>query len=178
MLANSKPEALAAHQKFVPGIKKIYGVRTPVLNGLAKQFKQGGFEMVKQLWKSGAWEERILAAKMLGCIAKKDPGQTLQLINQFSNDVGDWAVCDAMGMQSIKPLVKTHAKEIFSLAAQLNQSSNFWQRRLSLVLVEWHTRDPAFHPLINKLISALDNDKEYYVKKAIVWLQRNMQKGR
>jgi 3-methyladenine DNA glycosylase AlkD len=123
--ANTKPEAIAAHKKFVPGIEKVYGVRTPVLNILARQFKDAGFELVKQLWQSGAWEEKILAAKMLGRISKKDPGQTLELLEKFSNEISDWAVCDALGMQAVKPLVKTHREEIFLLAATLNGSANF-----------------------------------------------------
>ena len=175
---HSKKEAVAAHKKFVPGAGKIYGVRTPVLNQLAGQFKAGGFDLVKQLWESGALEEKILAAKMLGKIAKKDPGQALQLVASFSKEISDWAVCDALGMQGIKPLVKTHRDEIFALAGKLNVSANLWQRRLSLVLVEWYTRDESLHPQINKLVKALEDDKEYYVKKAVVWIKRNLQKGR
>jgi 3-methyladenine DNA glycosylase AlkD len=81
-------------------------------------------------------------------------------------------------MQSLKPLTKNFADEIFKLAESLNQSSNFWQRRLSLVLVEYFTRDKKYHARIQKLIRSLENDEEYYVKKAIVWMKRNFQKGR
>ena len=64
------PEAKAAHERFVPGKERIYGVRTPVLNELAQQFKSGGFGLVEELWKAGILEEKILAVKMLGKIAK------------------------------------------------------------------------------------------------------------
>lgn len=172
-------KALAANKKFVPGSPSLmYGTRMPALNDIAKQFKEGGFELVELLWKSGAWEEKILAAKMLGHLAKKDPEKTLNLIADFSKDVQDWVVCDTIGMQSGKALVKSHQKQIFELAYRLNKSTNYWQRRLSLVLVEWYTRDKSLHKEINLLVGRLENDNEYYVKKAIAWIKRNMQKGK
>ena len=53
-----------------------------------------------------------------------------------------------------------------------------WQRRLSLVMVEWYTRNKAFHPAIKLLVNNLKNDEEYYVKKAIVWINKNFTKGK
>jgi 3-methyladenine DNA glycosylase AlkD len=175
----SNPAALAAHRKFVPGIEaKIYGVRNPVLNEIAKAFKTGGFDLVKDLWDAGAYEEKITAIKMLGLIAKKDPTKALELTQYFAPGIDNWAVCDAMGMQGLKPILKTEQKAVFALAKKYNRSSNFWERRLSLVLVEWYTRNPLLHDEIKKLIKSLENDPEYYVKKAVVWIRRNFEKGR
>ena len=177
--AKANPEAKAAHQKFVPGTKeKIYGVRMPVLNELAQQFKAGGFELVEELWNAGALEEKALAVKMLGKIAKKDPERSLRLIQLFAMNIGNWAICDAMGMQGLKPILKTHQKEIFALAWKYNSSEDLWQRRLSLVLVEWYTRVRSLHPEIKKLVKNLENDEEYYVKKAILWINKNFAKGK
>ena len=175
---NAIPEAKASHQKFVPGKEKIYGVRMPFLNELAGTYKNGGFELVEALWKAGALEEKVLAVKILGRIAKKDPERSLKMITLFARNIGNWAVCDAMGMQGLKPILKTHQQQIFELAEKYNQSSDFWQRRLSLVLVEWYTRIKELHPEIKKLVKALENDEEYYVRKAIVWIKKNLEKGK
>ncbi|MDX2047889.1 MAG: DNA alkylation repair protein [Chitinophagaceae bacterium] len=178
--AHSTKEGLDAALYFLPGKVKqnIYGVRTPVLNQLARQYLHGGFPLVKELWKAGSLEEKILAGKMLGHIAKKDPSLSIRLVGSFSMQIKNWAECDCLGMQSLKPVVKTHHKEIFALARKLNGAVNFWQRRLSLVLVEWYTRDKVFHPQINQLVKALEDDEEYYVKKAIVWIKKNFKKGK
>lgn len=179
LIAKSNKAALAAQENFVPGVNsKVYGVRMPVLNDLAKQFKAGGFELVKELWDAGAFEEKILAVKILGCIAKKDPTRSLQLIQYFAPGIDNWALCDAMGMQGLKPILKTHQKEIFALAKKYNSSKNSWERRLSLVLVEWYTREPSLHAEIKKLIKPLENDPEYYVQKAVVWINKNFAKGK
>ncbi len=179
LVSKSNKAALAAHQKFVPGENfKIYGVRNPVLNELAQQFKTGGFELVKELWNAGALEEKILALKMLGRIAKKDPERSLELIQYFAPGIDNWAVCDAMGMQALKPILKTHQQEVFALAKKYNASKNFWERRLSLVLVEWYTREPSLHSAIKKLVKPLEKDPEYYVRKAVVWINKNFAKGK
>ena len=174
----SSPKAKAAALKFVPNAEKVYGIRTPVLNVLAKKYKEGGFDLVKELWSAGAFEEKLLAAKLLNVICKKDPLRSLRLVVGFSKDISDWAVCDAVGMQSLKPVSKKIQNEIFDLSAKLVKSKNLWERRLSLVIIEGFTKDKSLHPEILKRVKTLENDEEYYVKKAVVWIKRNFVKGR
>ncbi len=178
LLQHASPEAKAAFAKFVPGSMKIYGVRTPLLNELSKVFKAGGFTLIKQLWAAGALEERILGVKILQKIAKKDAALSLELVQDFAPQIDNWAVCDAVGMQALQTIRKTHEQEIFALAKKYNRSPNLWLRRLSLVLVEWYTRDKSLHAEINKLVKPLENDNEYYVKKAVIWINKNFAKGK
>lgn len=173
----ASPETIASHNKFLPDNKeKVYGVKMPVINELAGKYKAGGFELAQRLWKAGALEEKILAIKILGKIARKDPPQSIQLFKQFAENINNWAVCDALGMQALKPLVNSHQEEIFRMAKAFNRSKDHWQRRLSLVMVEWYTRTKELHPQIKQLVKALKKDDEYYVKKAIVWINRNFEK--
>jgi 3-methyladenine DNA glycosylase AlkD len=175
---HATPEAKAAAMKFVPNAEKVYGIRTPVLNVLAKKYREGGFDLVEELWKSGAFEEKMLAAKLLNVICKKDPLLSLKLVTSFSKDISDWAVCDTLGMQSLKPVAKKIQKEIFDLSAKLVKSKNLWERRLSLVIIEVFTKDASLQPEIMKRVKELENDEEYYVKKAVEWIKRNFKKGK
>jgi len=172
----STQEAKAAAMKFVPGAVKVYGIKTPLLNEMAKKYKEGGFQLVKKLWSSGAFEEKILAAKVLRENCKQNPEFSLKLVAGFSKDISDWAVCDAVGMQSLKPVAKEIQIEIFALSAKLLKSENLWERRLSLVIIEVFTKDKSLHPEILKRVKVLENDKEYYVKKAVEWIKRNFEK--
>jgi len=165
-------------QMMVPGKQEIYGVKTPVLNELAKKYKDGSFDLAKELWNSGALEEKIIAIKIIEKIGKTDPLRVLTLFKQFSKQIDNWAVCDGLGMQFLRGIVKTHQKQIFDLAAKLNTSKDPWRRRLSLVMVEWYTRKGDAHTATKELVKNLENDKEYYVKKAVVWINRNFKKGK
>lgn len=168
----------AFFEKMVPGKQKVYGVKTPVLNEIVKKFKAGSFDLAEELWLSGALEERIIAIKIIEKKGKEDPVRVLKLFKSFSKDIDNWAVCDGLGMQFLRGIVKTHADDIFKTARQFNRSKNFWQRRLSLVMVEWYTRRQEHSSAIKELVAALENDEEYYVKKAVVWIKRNFKKGK
>jgi 3-methyladenine DNA glycosylase AlkD len=175
---NATSEGKTASETFVPTTEKIYGVRMPVINTMAKHFRIGGFELVEELWKEDSLEEKVLAAKIMGFIAKTNPEKALKSVSKFSTGINNWAVCDTIGMQSLKQIVPTHKKEIFALAKEFNSSENLWTRRLSLVLVEWYTRFEKDHAAIMELVKPLENDKEYYVKKAAVWIKKNFSKGK
>jgi 3-methyladenine DNA glycosylase AlkD len=164
--------------KMVPGQQKIYGVKTPDINLLVQQYKTGSFDLACELWESGALEEKIIAIKIMEKMGKKDPQQLLSLFKRFSKELENWAVCDGLGMQFLRGIVKTHSKEIFAIANEFNRSKNPWQRRLSLVMVEWYTRDRSYHSEIKKLVKNLEKDDEYYVKKAVTWINRNFTKGK
>jgi 3-methyladenine DNA glycosylase AlkD len=165
-------------QMMVPGKQKIYGVKTPVLNELARKYKGGAFDLAEELWSSGALEEKIIAIKIVEKVGKIDPLRVLAVFKRFSNQIDNWAVCDGLGMQFLRGIVNTHQKQIFDLARKLNRSKDPWRRRLSLVMVEWYTRKGETHKEIKMLVKNLEDDKEYYVKKAVVWINRNFKKGK
>ncbi len=50
LAANASADFIASVNKFVPGSQKVYGVKMPVLNELAKKYKDSGFDLVEQLW--------------------------------------------------------------------------------------------------------------------------------
>jgi 3-methyladenine DNA glycosylase AlkD len=170
-------EGRASFRKFVPTSQKVYGVRLPDINDLANQYKKEGPELAIALWQAGSFEERLLAAKLLGKGARKQPREALQLVRQFSGDVSDWAVCDTLGTQSIKTIAKEHDKEVFALSKELLPSPNPWQRRLGIVLLEGFTKDKKHHSQINTYLEIVKDDKEYYVKKAVAWIKRNLEKS-
>jgi len=169
---------IAFFQKMVPGRQKIFGVKTPELNLIAQQYKLYSFDLANELWESGALEEKIIAIKIMEKTGKNDPDKLLSLFKRFSKKIDNWAVCDGLGMQFLRGVVKIHSQQIFDLAKKLNYSRNPWQRRLSLVMVEWYTRHSEHHAEIKQLVRNLEDDDEYYVKKAIVWIKKNFIKGK
>jgi 3-methyladenine DNA glycosylase AlkD len=164
----------ASTGKFVPTVKKNYGVKLPILNELAKQFKDSGLELVKALWKSGIYEEQILAAKILGKICKKEPEQTLNFVKKYTKGISDWAVCDTLATQGIKKIARIKQKEIIDLSRKLISSKNLWQRRFALVLLINYKEDKKLKQQIEKIIKKIKSDKEPYVKKAVNWLEKEI----
>jgi len=176
LMAMSDPDAKAATRKFAPTSQNVYGVRVPLLNQLAKEHSEGGFELAEALWKSGSFEERLLAAKLLGSSCKKDPGKALSLAKKFACEISDWAVCDTLATQGLRGIAVKKKDELFAWSKKLVRSNNLWERRLSLVLLTHFVKDKDARPQINETIAQLSGDKEYYVKKAVQWLQRDLKK--
>ncbi|MCD6476681.1 MAG: DNA alkylation repair protein [Candidatus Aenigmarchaeota archaeon] len=160
--------------KFVPTSKKVYGVYLAEINKIVSKYTSGGFKLVEELWKSDYLEERILAAKILGKICKKDPEKTLELIRKFVDDIVDWATCDTLAIQGIRPIAKIKQKEIFELSKKLVKSKNPWKRRFGIVLLINFKKDKTLKQEIKTIIKQVENDKEYYVKKAISWIKREI----
>src|SRR5689334_21328299 len=107
-------------QKIIPGKLVIYGVKTPTLNLLAQQYKVYSFGLAEELWKPGAHEEKIIAIKIMEKSGKQDPDRVLKLFRKFAGNIDNWAICDGLGMQFLRGIVKTHANDIFAIAKEFH----------------------------------------------------------
>jgi len=154
----------------------VYGVCVPFLNQLAKEHREGGLELAEALWQAGAFEERLLAAKLLGSSCKKDPDKAVRLAKRFASGISDWAVCDTLATQGLRGIAVKKQGELFAWSNKLVKSKNPWERRLSLVLLTHFVKDKELRPQINETLATLSSDKEYYVKKAVEWIKRDIQK--
>ena len=176
LAAQSDEKAKGAVRKFVPTSQHVYGVRLPLLNLIVKEHREGGFELAEALWNSGAFEEKLIAAKLLGSSCKKDPERALTLAKKFAAQVSDWAVCDTLGMQGVKGIALQKQSELFAWSNKLVKSKSLWERRLGLVLLTHFVKDRNSRTLIEETLARLSGDKEHYVKKAVAWLQRDLRK--
>lgn len=168
----SNDKARESWRKFVPSSEKVHGVYLSEINKIVGKYKSGGFEVVKELWKTGYLEERILASKILGKICKKDPELSLRLINKFVDDIADWAVCDTLATQGVRAIAKIKQKEIFVLSKKLIKSKNLWKRRFAIVLLINFKKEKSLRKQVLSIIRKVENHKEPYVKKAVEWVNR------
>ncbi|HLL76612.1 MAG TPA: DNA alkylation repair protein [Pyrinomonadaceae bacterium] len=166
-----------AARKFVPTAARVYGVRMPVLNAIAREWRAGGFELAEALWAAGAFEERMLAAKLLGLICKQDPERALSLVASFSGEATDWAVCDTLATQGVRGIAAKKKAELLALAGRLIDSPDLWQRRFGLVLLTNYAKDRSLRPAVESFLERVKDDREHYVKKAVEWVRRDLSKA-
>jgi len=173
--SKAKKEVRASWIKFISSPEKVYGVKVPTLNEIAKNIQNPDFNLVEKLWQSGAFEEKLLATKILGRICKKNPEKTLKLIKNFAPEISDWAVCDTLATQGVRKIAGLKRKEIFEFSKRFVLSKNLWLRRFGLVLLINFVKDKKFKPSIEEILKKARGDEEYYVEKAIQWLERKLQ---
>ena len=161
--------------KFIPTAGKYYGIKVPLLNKLARKYSYAGFELVERLWESKILEEQLLAAKILGRICKQNPEKTLKLLKKFVKSIDNWATCDTLATQSIRKIIQIKKEEIFKLSETLIKSKNPWQRRFALVLLTNLAKEKDNRQRILEILKQVEKDKNYYVKKAVLWVKRSIQ---
>jgi 3-methyladenine DNA glycosylase AlkD len=176
LIHSAKKERIEFMQRIAPGITKVEGVPMPVLNALARQYQSGGFDLILCLWSGGGYEDRMLAVKILIRIAKKDPERSFGIFRSFLPGITEWSICDTLGMGLSKALHRDYRDQIFSLSSELAHSANPWERRMSLVLLQFLCRFPDLHCHIRDHLKSMLPDKSYYVLKAIAWIQRDLKK--
>ena len=174
---NSDQQTKESITKAVPQFDGIYSVRMPVIVDLAKQYRDQGFALIELLWKSGTYAERMLAAKLLGFNCRKDPQLSLRLIQEYSFQVDSWALCDSLCSEGIRPVVKKHGPQLKEIAIGFLGSQRMWTRRMGIVLLIHFAKMPDHKEEVRGLISPLRSDPEHYIKKAITWIDRYLNKS-
>jgi 3-methyladenine DNA glycosylase AlkD len=124
-----------------------------------------------------AFEERLLAVKMLGCVCRKDPERALRLVETFSAQVNDWAVCDTLATQSVRAIAKKMQSELLELSGRLVKLPNFWERRFAAVLLTNYAKPIELRKRVLGILRHAEDDREHYVRKAVEWLRRDLEKG-
>jgi 3-methyladenine DNA glycosylase AlkD len=175
--ASATVERQAAARKFAPTAEKIYGVRLPVLNVIAQQFTAGGLPLAQKLWALGAFEERLIAAKIVGRVAAKDRDSVFAFVQTSIADLRDWAVCDTLATQGVRRILITKREELLALSSRLIRSHDLWSRRFGVVLLTNFARERDLHADLAARMKPLKNESEHYVKKAMEWLSRDLAKA-
>ena len=132
--SNAKQDTVKFLEKMVPGEQRAYGVKTPVLNEIVKNYKAGSFDLAEELWNSGALEEKIIAIKIMEKTGKQDPERLFRLFQKFSKQIDNWAVCDGMGMQFLRTVVSSHQEKIFGIA----KKTQSFKRSMAKEIVTCH----------------------------------------
>lgn len=182
---NSSKKTKKSIKKMIPSAKNIYGVKTPILNEIAKNYTKekeninNKFKLIEVLWKSDNFEEKLLATKILGRICDKDPNKTIKLLRKFSKNIDNWAVCDTLATQGIKKIKQEKKKEILDISKELINKNNFWEKRFAIVLLINFVDEKYLERDIKYVLGKITkpDEEHHYVKKAVEWLKREINRN-
>jgi 3-methyladenine DNA glycosylase AlkD len=98
------------------------------------------------------------------------------VIVKWQDKVNDWPLCDALAKIYTKILVVAHGK-VYAQLKKWNKDDDPWKRRQSVVSLLYYSRtkkDYLPFDKIEKLVTPLLEDKEYYVQKGVGWTLREL----
>lgn len=171
-----QPGRAQAMETVAPGIECVLGVPVPEINAIAKKYKEYGLTLVEALWATGVYEERLTAVKILGLLTRNYPDEALHLLREFTPQITEWTICDTLASGVSRKLYTLRQLEILGLSAGWLSSANVWERRMSLVLLVYSCRFPEYQPEIRRRVEALSSDKAHYIRRAVTWLRRELDK--
>jgi 3-methyladenine DNA glycosylase AlkD len=98
------------------------------------------------------------------------------LVVKWQDEVDDWPLCDSLAKIYTK-LMLVEPVTVYAQLKKWNKDSNLWKRRQSLVSLLYYSRTKKIHlpfSKIEKLVTPLLSDKEYYVQKGVGWTLREL----
>ena len=159
------PDYLAFHQRLVPEVDNLLGVRVPVLRSLAKEIAKGDIDSYFSLTGQESYEEIMLYGLVIG-YCKRDIAEVCAALDRFVPKINNWAVCDCC-CSGLK-IVKKHPEEMLAYLQKWLSSKNEFELRFGIVmLMDYYTAEPYLDMTL-----AVYRDirhEGYYVKMAVAW---------
>lgn len=163
--SNSDQKYLQFHQKLIPNVDNLLGIRVPLIKSIAKEIAKGNWQQYIPLVECRYYEETMLNGLVIGNI-KANLDIVLPLIKAFIPKIDNWAVCDSF-CASLK-ITNKYKNEMFEFLQEYLQSNEEFKLRFAVVmLMDYYIDDEN----IDQLLNIFNNVKHdgYYVKMAVAW---------
>ena len=133
--------------------------------------------LVEELWSKPVFERRMSAVFALELHpALVGPGD-LPLLERLIRDSGTWALVDGLAGDVAASLFVRHPEALPSLDAWASDE-DFWVRRSALLALRGPLRDGAPFDQFARYADAMLDEKEFFIRKAIGWVLREVGKQR
>lgn len=163
--AMADPSYRAFHQKLVPEVENLLGVRIPALRQLARELARGDWRGYLAAAQTDTYEETMLQGLVLGC-AKMEPDELFERLREFIPKIGNWAVNDSV-CAGLK-LVKKHRAETLAFLRPYFAGGEEFEVRFAVVMLMDYYIDEEYIGEVLSLLGAVRHEG-YYVKMAVAW---------
>lgn len=176
-------EGKAAYHKQT---REVLGVANPALNDLTKAWRQmlsveERVVLAGAMWKTGIFEARIAAGKLLTQARIKDDGAVWDLLQSWVPEFDSWAIADHACSAISKRLLADPSR--LDQVEEWTQSDHMWTRRAALVsTLPWakmanpKPADIAARDRILGWAAGYVPDRNWFIQKAIGWWLRDHSK--
>ena len=171
--------------RFIPGLGESYGVPVPTLRIIAAELAKWGqrhpteaFALVERLWHNGSRDERVIAAKILERLGKREPERTLELATSFVDDIRNWEECDQLACFGLRYVVQRHPEAVLPHCENWVRSEGKWTRRFGVAVLTSLPKDKAYQPSEREfaILDAVMADEAREVQDAVDWALREIGK--
>jgi 3-methyladenine DNA glycosylase AlkD len=178
-------EQAAGARRFIPGMGESYGVPLPALRIIAAESVRWSqrclpraFALVERLWRNGSRDERVIAAKMLERLGKREWARTLELAVSFVKDIHNWEECDQLACFGLRYVVQRHPEAVLARCQAWVRDEDKWTRRFGVAVLTSLPKDKGYQPSERDfaVLDAVMTDEAREVQDAVAWALREIGK--
>ena len=152
------------NEGLIPGVRKTYGVRMPILRSMAKKLVPD-WQSFLSCARDDSHEEILLQGLVIG-YAKISLEDRLALLADFVPKIDNWAVCDTV-CSSLKFIRKERSAFYTFLAPYLFSEAEFERRFAIVCLMDYYITEEYIKEVLAYL--AATGHPAYYVQMAAAW---------
>jgi len=165
-------------QSFFKEKIKLYGVKTPVVGKIGKEYfreiknrnKAEIFGLCDKLWQSGYLEESFIACNWSYFVCKDYEQKDFKVFEKWVNNyVNNWASCDTFCNHTVGAFVEMYPDYLLNLK-KWAKSKKLWVRRAAAVSLIVPARRGKFLKDIFEIADILLLDEEDMVQKGYGWM--------
>lgn len=181
LLENADEKTKTTGQNFFRERVCLYGVKTAVVSGIAKeQYKKVSsagkneiFSLCEKLWESGFMEESFIACNWSYSIRKLYEPDDFRVFEKWvKNYVSNWASCDTLCNHTVGTFIEMYPDHLVKLKSWAT-SPNRWVRRAAAVSLIIPARKGLFLKDIFETADILLLDEDDLVRKGYGWMLKS-----
>ena len=186
--AAGTPERAVAERAYLKSDLEFFGTAVPAVRLVAKRVLEGDdlpieehdrlVELVECLWSAPIHERRALAIELLTMRSAVLVPADLDLVERLLRDSNTWAYVDSLAVHIAGAVVERYPETVGRLDRWV-VDPDFWLRRSALLALLLPLRRGEGD--VDRFFSyadALLDEREFFVRKAIGWVLRDMGRRR
>ena len=186
LAAEATAKRAAQEKAYLKSSLEHLGATVPdtrkILAAFAKEHRPSTHDelwsLVDALWSKPVYERRSAAMMLLGRLPRLLDAADLPRLERLLREAKTWALVDEIAVHTVGGLVAAHP----SLASELDRWSSdddFWIRRSALLALLRPLREGGGDwPRFTRYADAMLEETEFFIRKAIGWILRDVSKKR
>lgn len=184
-LANADPVRAGFEKAYLKSPHLHYGLTLPFIQRAARAFKKAHpaleratlHTLAGRLWAAPYHEEKTLAVELLELYPGHLTLEAMPMIESMLMESAGWAHLDAVAIHLAGGVLRTDPRARAYLRRWARDES-FWMRRGALISqILLFRRGCGDIKLFFRMASAMINEKEFFIRKAIGWTLRELSKS-
>jgi 3-methyladenine DNA glycosylase AlkD len=184
--AVARPERAAHEKRYLKSEFEFLGASVWDIRRVARAFVRGSqplthddlIGLVEALWAEPVHERRMASVVLLELHPKLLGPTDLPLIERLLRESLTWALVDALATDVVGGILARSPAEVTPVLDRWATDPDFWIRRASLLAELRPLRDGSdLAPFLRRADAMLD-EKEFFIRKAIGWVLREVGKRR